>query len=223
MMEKVSEDIIVKTAHLMGVAQAMFDRGYSQEGVKLAFVQADLFPEDVAGVFVKAASETDLTKEAIAPAIIAGIASVGAKVAPWLARGAKAIGRFAGKTKGKLMRGGNFSQMAGGAVGAAGQGAGKVMKGMHKATLKGTAGLRQAGRSWEGAQGIGGKAKLLGSGAYNAGKGALFFGGKGTGGAIGRGVGYAGMGAGALGMMRGGAQPAQQMQQMYPQQRMYGG
>jgi len=221
-MEKVSEDVIVKTAHLIGVTQAMLDKGYTQDGVKLAYVQSGVFPEDIADYFVKAAEETDLTKIAIAPAVIAGIAAVGAKVAPWLARGAKAIGRFAGKTKGKLMQGGNASQMAGGAVGLAGKGAGKVVKGLHKATLKGTAGLRQTGRAWEGAQGVGGKAKLLGSGAYNAGKGALFFGGKGMGGAIGRGAAYTGLGAGAIGMMRrGGQQAPQQMQQQMQQQQMY--
>jgi hypothetical protein len=221
-MEKVSEDVIVKTAHLMGVTQAMLDKGYTHEGVKLAYVQSGLFPEDVAAYFVKAAAETDLTKEAIAPAIIAGIASVGSKVAPWLLRGAKAIGRFAGKTKGSLMQGGKASQMAGKAVGGMGAGAGKVVKGLGKKTYQATGAIRQAGQAYQKAP-----VKAVAGGAANFGKGLVFGGGKGVGGGLGRGAMYGSMGAGALATAKGlsnrGQQQAQAQQQMYPQQRMYGG
>jgi len=238
-MEKVSEDVIVKTAHLIGVTQAMLDKGYTKDGVKLAYVQSGVFPEDIADYFVKAAAETNLTKEAIAPAVVAGIAAIGSKVGPWLLRGAKAIGRWAGKSKGTLMNKGTqmeglkgkATQLAGKAVGGAGAGAGKVVKGLGKKTVQGTTAVRQAGQAWQGAQGAGAKAKLLGSGAVNAGKGLVFGSGKGVGGGIGRAGFYGSMGAGALTMARGrgGTQASpqmqrmQQMQQMYPQQRMYGG
>lgn len=224
-MEKISEDTIVKTAHLMGVTQAMLNRGYSQEGVKLAYVESGLFPEDVAAYFVKAAAETDFTKEAF----LGNIAAIGMRVAPWLLRGAKSIGRWAGGAKGQLMQGGALSQAAGKVVGGVGAGAGKAVKGLGRQAYKLTTATRQAGRAWEDAQGMGAKAKLLGSGAVNFGKGLAFAGGKGVGGGLGRTALYGSMGANAVGMMRGGGQQApqmqqmQQMQQMYPQQRMYGG
>lgn len=219
-MEKVSEDIILKTAHLMGVTKAMIDNGYSEEGVKLAFVQSGLFPEKVAEYFVKEAANPELTKESN---WVSGAIALGSKVAPWLLRSAKSIGGWSAKNSGKLMQGGKASQLAGKAVQGAGAGAGKVMKGLGKKTYQATGAVRQAGQAMQKAP-----VKTMAGGVKSFGAGAMFGSGKGVGGGLGRATMYGGMAMNMGGLLGGGSQAgqqqaAQQMMQRYPQQRMYGG
>ena len=227
-MEKISEDMMLKTAHLVGVTKSLARHGYTADGIKLAYVQSGLFPAEVADFFVKEALEIDMTKEGVAP-LLAGVAAIGSRVAPWLLRGAKSIGQAAGKMKGSLMQQGaqmgglkgKATQLAGQAVGGLGAGAGKAAKGLGKATYQMTANARQAGQAWQGAKGIGAKAGVLGSGVKNFGAGAVLGGGKGLGGKLGRGAMYGSLATGVAGMGGGGGQvpqyPRQQMM-MYPQQ-----
>jgi hypothetical protein len=190
------EEYLLKTAHLLGVTRAMLEQGYTFAGVKQAYVNSGMFPEFIADDLVKSAAELDLTKEAALPAI----AAIGAKVAPWLLRGAKAIGQFAGRMGGKLIgKGGTVAPAVGRGVIGAGKAVGQGLKGL--ATNPGA---------------------TMWSGTKNFGKG-LFFGGQGVGGAAGKAVAIGGMASGLLGGGRAVANHYGGQQQMPMQQNQYGG
>ena len=135
------------------------------------------------------------------------------KVAIWSAigKGLQAFGRLGSKTKafGTRMsaKGGPFYKNFGGVT----RFTGNKMLNATGALGSGMTALRAA------------PMKTLGSGALNMGKGALFFGGKGIGGGIGKGIGAYGMGSMVFG---GGGQAPTGQQAMYPQGgygRQYGG
>jgi len=181
---------LIKTAHLLGVTRAMLEQGYTFAGVKQAYVKSGMFPEHVAEDLVKSAAELDMNKEAVWGAV-AGLA---AKAAPWLLRGAKAVGQFAGSAGGKLIgRGGTVAPAIGRGITNAGGAVAKGMTGM--ATAPGAT-------AW--------------GGLKNYGKGALYFGGQGVGGALGKATAGAGIAAGAGKLIFGNRQQP-------PTQSQYGG
>jgi len=175
----------IKTAHLLGVTRAMLEHGYTPAGIKQAYVRSGMFPEDVANDLVKSAAELDMTKEAAIPAI----AAIGAKAAPWLLRGAKAIGGLAGRAGGKLVgRGGTVAPWMGRQVIGGGKAMGQAMKGM--ATAPGA---------------------TMWGGAKNFGKGMLYFGGGPTvGGRMGQAAAAGGIYSGVKGLMGRRQQPPMQ-------------
>lgn len=213
-MTYVSEEVLTKTAHLVGVTQAMLAKGYSPNGVKLAFVRAGLFPEPVADFFVKEAAEIEFTKEAALPALAAvvpwalkGIAGLAGKVAPWLAGKATSLGA------GAAARGA-------GTMGARVMGLGeKAVGGLGKWVENAGNTFNQAATNF-----TAGPGKALWGGAKNYAKGMFLGRGEGLGGGLGRATMYGGLASGGIrmakGLMGGGQQQPPQMmqQQMYPQQ-----
>lgn len=110
-----------------------------------------------------------------------------AKEAIWstaLRAAAKGVGHLAGRYGGRAMAAG---ARQGGQLGKAMQWGGQQMLGAGKATGQALKGLRTD------------PMRTLGRGALEAGKGALFFGGKGVGGALGKGVGAYTLGQSLMG------------------------
>lgn len=218
-MKQFETDNLVKIAHLLGTTRALFDAGYSREGVKLAFTQADILPEDIIEDFTKTAEELTINDDMTKEAWWGAVARIGSKVLPKLLSAGKSlatkgrrIGSATAKTKGKLMQGGALSRAAGKAVGVGGGAAGKVTKGLGKKTLQATQGLRQAGRGMRTAPW-----KTLGGGMFNYGKGALIGGGKGVGGALGKGTLYGGLATTSASMLGSGNRQISQNMRNLPQ------
>jgi len=150
-----------KYARQIGVTRAFLDHGYTPGAIKLAYMRVGV-SEKIAEAMVKEALPLSWLSKLMP---LAGRAAGGLRTA----FGAGLKGRLAPSagyvTKG-LMEGGPFSQWLG--------------KGLHGAAT----GLRSGLQSFEK-----NPWSSLGRGALETGKGALFFGGKGIGGTLGKGIG----------------------------------
>jgi hypothetical protein len=194
-MEKLS------THYLLGQAQAFMHMGIPEEQVKVAFEQR---------YGLSSADAESLVKEANPLALLGAGIRFGGRA---LAGGAANLARRGGA---QLMKG-NISKafnptMLGRAGGLMRQGLGGTMQAVGRTGLKAGRGLASSGRAFQAAP-----LQSLGRGAVEAGKGALFMGGKGVGGVIGKGM----FGASMASMLGGGGgqQGTPQMQMPQP----YGG
>ncbi len=178
-MEKVSHEDMVKVARHVGVARAFIDHGYQPETVKYAFVEQGYSQEYAEGV----------VKEAFGP--LGGFLG---RIGGWAGRAASGIGGKGGLAKTVGAWGNKGFQMGGTR--------GKIQQWLGQ---KGTQALRGTQKGLSAFEASPGKA--LWGGAKNFGQGALFMGGKGIGGTLGKGA----FGYGMYSMLKGpGGQPRQQ-------------
>jgi len=174
-MQKLSAD---QEAHLLGRAQAFRSLGFSEEQVKVAFVQDGISPEEA----------ESLVKEAWAGAV-AGLIGRGGSL---LARlGSRVAARGASKMMSPAAQG------IGGRIGRFNASAMQRMGGLGQRAGRGLVGSARAFKA--------NPMKALGGGALQAGQGMLFGGGKGLGGAIGKGI----FGASTASMLMPGGQSPQ--------------
>lgn len=182
MMEKFANDM-EKVAYYVGRARAYRSIGFPEEQIKLAFVNDGFSPE-------------------IADALVKEATGWGSLIGKGLRWGAQQLGRGAGALR-RNVRG---AEAARGFVdlGSKAPLGERAMGFGAKQLGRAAGGLQAASRGMTAAP-----LQTLGRGAIETGKGALFMGGKGIGGTLGKGM----FGASMIGMARGGGQP--QMPQAY--------
>ncbi len=167
---------IEKYAFYVGKAQALDNMGFSENMIKTAFVAEGLSPDEADA----------LVKEAVIGQAVGGALRWGSKLLGRGAAGLRKGVRFAQGARGPLAKG----QTAPFAERAQSWGA-KQLGNAAGAVSKAGTGMKNA------------PLQTLGRGAIEAGKGAMFGGGKGIGGAIGKGA----FGASMYNMMTGPGKP----------------
>ena len=159
---------------------------YQFQGKADAFTSMGLSPEVVSALLVQDGMSKEAADAMIKEALpIAGL----------IGGGLRAAGKFLAPRAANLARAGASKAMAparAGAQGLLGRGAAGAQQAIGRAGLQAGRGLASAGRAFQAAP-----MRTLGRGAMEAGKGALFMGGKGLGGTVGKGI-FAGTMASSL-------------------------